>query len=113
MQSWGELGDLEIAGQVRDALQKQGAGQNVGALLIRNLKMPCMEERVTQKRSRVSKTLKSKDNSRNFSKEAIKEKGISVSEGKTIEIKEIETWAIDAGLLEKIGAECSISKLAN
>ena len=60
LQSWGEVGDLEIAGQVRDALQKQGAGQNVGALLIRNLEnATCMEERVqAQKRSRVSKTLK-------------------------------------------------------
>ena len=60
MQSWGEHGDLEIAGQVRDALQKQDAGQNVGALLTRNLEnATCMEERVqAQKRSRVSQTLK-------------------------------------------------------
>ena len=47
MQSWGEHGDLEIAGQVRDALQKQGAGQNACVLHIRNLEnATCMEERV-------------------------------------------------------------------
>ena len=53
-QSWGEPGDLEIAGQVRDALQKQGAVQIVCAPLIRNLaNATCMEARVqAQKRSR-------------------------------------------------------------
>jgi len=37
LQSWVEPGDLEKIGRAKDALQKQGAGQNVCALHIKNL----------------------------------------------------------------------------